>query len=56
MDRKCHSATPAFLNSPIRHKQLIRHKERNFCRMLKGNWELSNPKWVTVTRAPASDH
>ena len=23
-----------------------------FCRMLAGNWQLSNPEWVTVTFAP----
>ena len=27
-----------------------------FCRTLEGNWELSNPEWVTLTLAPASGH
>ena len=26
-----------------------------FCRILKGNWELSNPEWVTLPLAPGAD-
>jgi len=25
-----------------------------FCRMLAGDWELSNPEWMTITLAPDS--
>ena len=34
------------------------HLVATFCRMLAGDWQLSNPEWVTITLAPnsASEH
>ena len=42
-----------FLHPELSDDQSLRFVV-TFCRMLTGDWELSNPEWVTVTLAPDS--